>query len=81
VEAILADGAGRQWDPFVVEQFLNCRGDIYALCAAGAGQSVGPAVERAVEVWNADSFPGAVPPQAQATVTAECRETVRLRPE
>jgi HD-GYP domain-containing protein (c-di-GMP phosphodiesterase class II) len=81
VEAILADGAGRQWDPFVVEQFLNCRTDIYALCEKGAGLSVGPAVERAVEVWNADSFPGAGLPQAEATVTAECRETVRARPE
>jgi HD-GYP domain-containing protein (c-di-GMP phosphodiesterase class II) len=80
VESILADGAGRQWDPGVVEQFLACRADLYPLCEKGGGNSVGPVVERAVEVWNVDSLPSATA-AGQATVTAECRETVRTRQE
>jgi hypothetical protein len=34
VEATLTEGAGGQWDPSVVEHFLACRDDLFAICRA-----------------------------------------------
>ncbi len=40
VEAVFAQGAGNQWDPDVVADFLACRHELYALRAKGVGDSV-----------------------------------------
>jgi HD-GYP domain-containing protein (c-di-GMP phosphodiesterase class II) len=54
VEAILAEGAGKQWDPVIVDRFMACRPDLYQIFRSDAGH-VPPAVRSAVEVWGADS--------------------------
>jgi HD-GYP domain-containing protein (c-di-GMP phosphodiesterase class II) len=78
VEAILAEDAGKQWDPDVVEHFLACRNDLFPLCTPRAGSSVGPVAERSAEDWGVDSTPQ--PPQRQRqTVTAACQDTVPIR--
>jgi putative two-component system response regulator len=33
--AVLADGAGSQWDPALVEQFFACRDELCAICQSG----------------------------------------------
>jgi len=35
MEAVLAEGAGKQWDPQIVEQFLACRQELYSICCQG----------------------------------------------
>ena len=78
LEAALAEGAGRQWDPGVVQEFMACRTDLYALCGQGPGTSVASAVERAVEVWNVGSSQSVVQGGA-AAVTVACQDTVQTR--
>jgi hypothetical protein len=73
IEALLAAGAGTQWDPAVVETFLLCRSDLYPIC--GSGGSVAAAVERAFDATNLDSS-HTVLHQGQPTVTAACWETL-----
>jgi HD-GYP domain-containing protein (c-di-GMP phosphodiesterase class II) len=46
IEAILKDGAGQQWDPKVVEAFMECRHQVYSICQRGVGDSVTLAIER-----------------------------------
>jgi HD-GYP domain-containing protein (c-di-GMP phosphodiesterase class II) len=77
VEEALAAGAGRQWDPDVVAQFLACRADLFPLCEQGGGASVAPAVERAVEVWNANASRSGL--HRRPTVAAACQDTFRTR--
>jgi hypothetical protein len=48
VEEILAAGAGSQWDPALVGQFLACRREVYAQCQQRQGDSVQRAVEGAL---------------------------------
>src|SRR6185437_3872462 len=48
IEEIFKEGATTQWDPRIVEHFLNCRHELYAVIQRGLGQSVYIAVERAV---------------------------------
>ena len=47
IEAILAEGSGKQWDPRIVHYFFACRHELYAVCERGLGQSLYTAVERA----------------------------------
>jgi len=47
IEAILAEGSGKQWDLRIVRYFFACRHELYAVCERGLGQSVYVAVERA----------------------------------
>jgi HD-GYP domain-containing protein (c-di-GMP phosphodiesterase class II) len=47
IEAIFAEGAGKQWDASIVRSFFTCRDELYAVCQRGLGQSVYVAVERA----------------------------------
>jgi HD-GYP domain-containing protein (c-di-GMP phosphodiesterase class II) len=60
IEKILAGGAGTQWDPSVVDHFMACRADIYAICQKGTEAKLVPAVEHAVAAWDLDSS-GIVP--------------------
>jgi HD-GYP domain-containing protein (c-di-GMP phosphodiesterase class II) len=78
VEAVLAEGAGRQWDPQVVAHFMACRKDVFRIGQGECRSSVGPAVERAVEGWSADSSESGFQ-QKQRTVKVACRETVTQR--
>jgi HD-GYP domain-containing protein (c-di-GMP phosphodiesterase class II) len=48
IDSVLSDGAGTQWDPRVVECFLDCRHDLYTICQQSMGQSVYKAVERSL---------------------------------
>jgi HD-GYP domain-containing protein (c-di-GMP phosphodiesterase class II) len=47
IEEIFREGSGKQWDPRIVQHFLACRHELYAVCERGLGQSVYIAVERA----------------------------------
>jgi HD-GYP domain-containing protein (c-di-GMP phosphodiesterase class II) len=55
VEAILADGAGRQWDPCVVKTYLVCRPHLQAICEKPSQSQASSAFRYAVEAWNVDS--------------------------
>ena len=48
IEEIFREGAGTQWDPRIVQHFLECRHELYSVIQRGLGQSVYLAVERAV---------------------------------
>ena len=48
IESILADGAGKQWDPSVIEAFFACKQEIFPICQRGLGDSVVRAVEDAL---------------------------------
>jgi HD-GYP domain-containing protein (c-di-GMP phosphodiesterase class II) len=47
IEAVFRDGSGSQWDPRIVEEFFNCRHELYPVYQRGLGQSVYMAIERA----------------------------------
>jgi HD-GYP domain-containing protein (c-di-GMP phosphodiesterase class II) len=49
VEAVLADGAGKQWDPQVVAAFQDCRHDLYSICQKGLGNSAYSAVAHVIQ--------------------------------
>src|SRR5262249_17447950 len=55
IDAIFADGAGRQWDPVVVRHFLACREELYGICQRGLGDSVVKAVEQTLHGGADDS--------------------------
>jgi HD-GYP domain-containing protein (c-di-GMP phosphodiesterase class II) len=46
IEAQLSDGAGKRWDPAVVEAFRGCQHDLYAIRQRGLGDSVVRAFQR-----------------------------------
>jgi HD-GYP domain-containing protein (c-di-GMP phosphodiesterase class II) len=48
IEVIMQAGAGSQWDPAIVDQFMACRHELYEICERGIGDSVFLAVERAL---------------------------------
>jgi HD-GYP domain-containing protein (c-di-GMP phosphodiesterase class II) len=50
IDEIMAEGAGSQWDPRIVEHFMACRHELYSICQRGLGDSVFIAVERALRV-------------------------------
>jgi HD-GYP domain-containing protein (c-di-GMP phosphodiesterase class II) len=52
IEAIMAQGAGSQWDPNVVDHFLACRQELYPICQRGIGESILVAVDHAVRASN-----------------------------
>ncbi len=49
IDSILRAGAGLQWDPAIVEQFMTCRHELYSICQRGLGNSVVDAVDRVLE--------------------------------
>jgi HD-GYP domain-containing protein (c-di-GMP phosphodiesterase class II) len=54
VDAILAAGAGTQWDPKVIEYYLQCCSHFHAFYDKTASQTES-AVVHVVESWNSDS--------------------------
>jgi HD-GYP domain-containing protein (c-di-GMP phosphodiesterase class II) len=53
VEETLVEGAGRQWDPKVVDAFLNCRHRIHTIRQRGVGHSLHVAIDNALELDSA----------------------------
>jgi HD-GYP domain-containing protein (c-di-GMP phosphodiesterase class II) len=67
IDAIMADGAGAQWDPELIGHFLACRHELYPICQRGLGDSVFAAVERALRLGAANegsNEPVSLPPPA-----------------
>ncbi len=68
IETIMVKGAGRQWDPEIIEHFMVCRGELFSICQRGIGESVCIAVEHAVRAGKRPSWtvplPWAVPPSS-----------------
>jgi HD-GYP domain-containing protein (c-di-GMP phosphodiesterase class II) len=60
IDAIMLDGAGTQWDPDIVAQFMICRHELYSICQRGLGDSVFAAVERALHLAGESSHLAAV---------------------
>jgi HD-GYP domain-containing protein (c-di-GMP phosphodiesterase class II) len=55
VHIILAEGAGRRWDPVVVEHLLACRDFLHTVRATVTPSHASPALKYAVEAWNIDT--------------------------
>jgi HD-GYP domain-containing protein (c-di-GMP phosphodiesterase class II) len=55
IDSIMLAGAGKQWDPDIVAQFMTCRGELYSICQRGLGDSVFVAVERAMRLDGTDN--------------------------
>jgi HD-GYP domain-containing protein (c-di-GMP phosphodiesterase class II) len=55
VEQILTEGAGRQWDPRLVEQVMTGRPHFHSLCRLSAVSETTPAVQKVVDAWNVHS--------------------------
>jgi HD-GYP domain-containing protein (c-di-GMP phosphodiesterase class II) len=55
VDQILADGAGRQWDPRLIEQVMKNRPHFHSLCQSSAVSETAPAVQEVVDAWNVHS--------------------------
>ncbi len=54
IDKIMQEGAGSQWDPNAIEHFLACRQELYEICQQGLGDSVVAAVERAIDLGQAE---------------------------
>jgi HD-GYP domain-containing protein (c-di-GMP phosphodiesterase class II) len=59
IDAIMLAGAGSQWDPDIIAQFMTCRNELYSICQRGLGDSVFAAVERALQLAGSDEAPRA----------------------
>jgi HD-GYP domain-containing protein (c-di-GMP phosphodiesterase class II) len=58
IDAVLREGAGRQWDPQVVEAFMACRQDIYPpIYQKGIGDSGALAIDGILEAMRNGSSP------------------------
>ncbi len=55
IDAVMAEGAGAQWDPRLIEHFMACRHELYLIYQRGLGDSVVAAVERVLDS-GADEF-------------------------
>ncbi len=55
IDDVMLRGAGNQWDPRVIEQFMHCRHELYEICERGIGDSVFVAVERALRAGEENS--------------------------
>jgi HD-GYP domain-containing protein (c-di-GMP phosphodiesterase class II) len=55
IDSVLVEGAGSQWDPDIVAQFMTCRHELYSVCQRGLGDSVFAAVERALKLSGEDA--------------------------
>jgi HD-GYP domain-containing protein (c-di-GMP phosphodiesterase class II) len=54
IDKIMQEGAGRQWDPRVIEHFMACRGLLYPICQRGLGESIYVAVDHALRARTDD---------------------------
>jgi HD-GYP domain-containing protein (c-di-GMP phosphodiesterase class II) len=75
VEEILREGAGRQWDPQVIEAFLRCRHRLHAIRQRGLGESLRRALDGALAKGDASTYaerPRRPEEDAAGTPDAEC---------
>jgi HD-GYP domain-containing protein (c-di-GMP phosphodiesterase class II) len=63
IGAVMAEGAGSQWDPHVVEKFMVCRRELFGIYQRGLGDSVATAVEHVLDS-GADEFHSLKAPRA-----------------
>jgi HD-GYP domain-containing protein (c-di-GMP phosphodiesterase class II) len=49
IDAVMSQGAGKQWDPEIIKHFLACRHELYPICQRGLGESVFVAVQHAMD--------------------------------
>jgi HD-GYP domain-containing protein (c-di-GMP phosphodiesterase class II) len=49
IDAVMIEGAGIQWDPHLIEQFMACRHELHLIYQRGLGESVVAAVERVLD--------------------------------
>jgi len=55
IDAVMADGAGHQWDPVVISHFMACRQELYLICHRGLGESVIAAVAQSLDPEHDDT--------------------------
>ena len=63
IDAVMLQGAGSQWDPHLIEQFMACRHELYLIYQRGLGESVVAAVERVLDSGS-DEFHSLKAPRA-----------------
>lgn len=55
IDAVMAEGAGQQWDPVVIEHFMACRELLYPICQRGLGESIYIAVDHALRAHTGET--------------------------
>jgi HD-GYP domain-containing protein (c-di-GMP phosphodiesterase class II) len=55
INSILSAGAGENWDPQVIESFMDCRDEVYNIGSQPINGSLTGVIGRMVEGWNLDS--------------------------
>jgi HD-GYP domain-containing protein (c-di-GMP phosphodiesterase class II) len=55
IDRVMAEGAGGQWDPRVVEAFMGCRRELYTILQRGLGDSVEAAVDQTLGLGMANA--------------------------
>ncbi len=68
IDAVMVEGAGSQWDPQVIEEFMACRHELYLIYQRGLGDSVVAAVERVLDS-GADEFQSVRGPAVPSRMT------------
>jgi HD-GYP domain-containing protein (c-di-GMP phosphodiesterase class II) len=67
IDAVLTAGAGKQWDPEVIRHFMACKGEMFAICQKGIGDSVGRAVDRVLDADAGRFAPSRLVPTGDST--------------
>jgi HD-GYP domain-containing protein (c-di-GMP phosphodiesterase class II) len=55
VDQVLTDGAGRQWDPRVIDELMIGRPHFHALCRSSTPSGATPVIQQVVDAWNIHS--------------------------
>jgi HD-GYP domain-containing protein (c-di-GMP phosphodiesterase class II) len=63
IDAVMTGGAGSQWDPDLIQQFMACRHELYLIYQRGLGDSVVAAVDRVLDSGS-DEFQSLKAPRA-----------------
>jgi HD-GYP domain-containing protein (c-di-GMP phosphodiesterase class II) len=63
VEKRLREGAGTQWDSWVIEAFLRCQSEIHRVRQRGLGESLNRALDRALRTEGSSTIFPALPEQ------------------
>jgi HD-GYP domain-containing protein (c-di-GMP phosphodiesterase class II) len=50
IETIMLEGAGKMWDPVIIDHFMACRHNLYTILQRGLGDSVAVAVGQAIAI-------------------------------
>ncbi|WP_158633734.1 HD-GYP domain-containing protein [Tautonia sociabilis] len=58
IDRIMAEGAGKQWDPSIIDHFRACARELYPICQRGLGESVAAAIDLALD---SDPFTSSIP--------------------